>query len=151
MTVQQELKTAINEIIIEMGDTFDSHDNILHFIIDTLEYKGFSDSIDEVGEEKTIDIIIKELKLICNDLEYQSSIESVIANGLSEYFITPNTNIAEAARLYADRYKITGNFDEVINHVVSGMVEPVLKSNKGMTIREAILLIGKRRILNSVI
>jgi hypothetical protein len=143
MTLQLELKKAINTIIIKMGDSFETHNNILHFIIDTLEEQGYSDLIDELGRDGTVNIIINELKLVCNDIEYQSSIESVIANGLSDYFTTPKTTIAEAAKLYAENYNITGNFDVVINHIVTEMVEPILMEHKSMTIREAILLIGR--------
>jgi len=143
MTVHNDLKQAINKIIINMGETFEEHDNILHFIIDSLEDKGFSDDIDSMGIKQTIDIITKELKLICSNLHYQSSIESVIANGLRDFFITPKTTISEAACLYAKNYNITGDFDEVINHVVTEMVEPVIKANTDMTIRDAIIFIGE--------
>ncbi|MFV1982713.1 MAG: hypothetical protein ACC657_04170 [Thiohalomonadales bacterium] len=142
MSTEKKLINAINTIILEMGDTFESHDNILNFIIDTLENKGFSNSIDDIGNEKTIEMIIYELKLVCNDLEYQSALESVIAIGLKEFFVTPKTTIAEAARLYATHFNHTGNFDEIINNVVTSMVEPILRKSKQLTIREAIILLG---------
>lgn len=143
MLNQKKLTQAIRNIIVEMGEAIEIPENTVHYILTILVIKGFNETIASFGEDSCKLIIAKELENVCEKLLYQSAVEHVIALGLSEFFTTNNTTIGKAVRLYADFHHINGSIDVVLNHVIIGIVEPVIEKNQQMSLREAIISVSQ--------
>jgi len=143
MTLQDELRESIKKVIDVMRNDLDVPDNTIEYILNQLEQQGHKEQIELIGTELTMDIIANELNSLCDDLIYQISIEQVVSIGLKGFFSNNSTTVNEAAKYYAQSYMIEGNMGEILSHIVTSVVNPLLKVNPMMTRREAILFIGQ--------